>query len=145
MSERLELQKLLEIARGARDKAELDLIDERERFRQEVERIRSATQDIGGRFIKREHEGLQMSELVERRVVNSGDNIVLYWSKLAKVSGLATSSCYAISAIEYVTLPYEVRAKNWWHLCSQVGLIEVAARAFYYHPEEGQPSAVENL
>ncbi len=64
------------------------------------------------------------------------------WSEQARRAGLAVGQYAQLDSREWACLPGRVRAESWWHLCAQVGLTEAVARICYYHPEEGQPSAV---
>jgi hypothetical protein len=99
---------------------------------------------VGGTYIKKNPKlHIESDLLVDTidRISPYEDVICFNWSKAARMRWLLPPH-YQIDGAYFHRLPRKVQAESWWHLCAQVGVIEPVARVIYYHPENGQESAV---
>lgn len=114
-----------------------------ERIAEERNKIGDLHPGVGGLYRRQPPNNLIKSELLDGVVhrVDYSDTICFTWSRVARIRwGLSTFS--QLEGHTVMSMPSTVRAENWWHLCSQVGVIEPVARVMYYHPENDQESAV---
>jgi hypothetical protein len=100
---------------------------------------------MGGMYRRVDREDMAKSDLLESPgsfSFSDHDDMQIVWSRNARMKFRISGQCSTVQARWFHCLPYNVQADNWWHVCAQVGLTEPLARLFYYHPENGQESAV---
>ena len=113
-----------------------DLIQQRAALYQRDDRV-------GGTFHMKSTDDIKKSDMLigPHHSVYTRDSYVVTWSRAVRMK-------YRISPHEEVdgrflcSLPKKVTAESWWHLCAQLGVTERIARLIYFHPENGQESAV---
>lgn len=136
MSDIDETRKLLRIAEDGRRRAELELLEARDKFAKDIDYVSRLRTERCGIFHRRTLEEIRDSEhpLIESAHPGNhfhGDWIIMRASQEARLSGIAQADNYSIAAGRWCRLPQEVQAESWWHLCAQVGLEEFLARVLY--------------
>ncbi len=131
-----ELEILLKAAEDGRRRAEIELGRALEKFSKDIEYVSRLRTERCGTFRKRETKSIIREEhplLDGSQEGHSipGDWIVFTASDEAKLAGIARSDSYLIDAYRWHSLPGEVVAESWWHVCAQTGLTEFLARVLY--------------
>lgn len=100
---------------------------------------------VGGTYRRQSTVDMAKSDLLESTAsfsFDASEDMQVVWSRNARMKFRISGQVSRVPGHLFHYLPQTVVADNWWHLCAQVGLTEQLARLFYYHPENGQESAV---
>lgn len=138
IDELAQAKKLQLLAEEGRRRAELELLEAREKFAKDIKYISRLRTERCGAFRKRTAEevrNLKHPLLESARSGFHGDWIVVRASQEALMAGITASKNHAVDAMAWHCLPAKIQAESWWHLCAQVGLVEFLARILYA-PEE---------